>query len=155
MSDDGICAAAARELAARACLALDEADYAGFLALCSERFHYVIAVYSPELRREMIWLEHDLEGLRGLLDSVHEHLTRPDRPLRQLGASIVEAGPAGALQLNTSFTIVQTGTDGISRLWAAGRYHDTVVRAGAALRLQARRVALHSRDIGIGSHVPL
>lgn len=155
MSGAGISSADARELAARACLALDEADYDAFLALCSPGFRYAIEVYSPEIRRDMTWLEHDLDGMRGLLESVHQHLLRPDRPLRHLGASIVTGSQANALQLNTSFTILHTGTDGVTRLWAAGRYHDAIVVEAGSLRLLERRVALHTRDIGIGSHVPL
>ena len=54
---------AVRQLIGRACLALDDADFDTFLDLCATECHYRIRVWSPELDKEMIWLEHDRDGL--------------------------------------------------------------------------------------------
>lgn len=146
---------AARELVARSCLALDEEDGDGFLALCADDFRYRIEVASPELRRTMVWLEHDGDGLRELLGSLPEHLRRSGRLLRQLGASVSLSEDPQELRLGTSFSVVHTRLDGRSVLWAAGRYRDVIGLRGDTLRLCARTVDLHTRDLGIGSHVPL
>ena len=50
----------------RASLALDGADWTGFLNLCAPDFRYQISAYSPEIRRDMIWLDHDRAGLAQL-----------------------------------------------------------------------------------------
>ncbi len=47
----------------RSCRCLDEEDFAGYLDLCAVDFHYRITAHSPELRKEMIWLDHDRTGL--------------------------------------------------------------------------------------------
>ncbi len=145
----------ARALTARACQALDDEDYAAFTGLCSTTFRYAIRVYSPELRKDMTWLAHDLEGLRVLLEGLASHLRRPGQLLRHLGASVPDVQTDECIKLATSFVIYETGLDGRSLPWAVGRYHDVIIREGEALRLAERTVRLHTRDLGIGSHVPV
>jgi len=47
------------ELIARSCMALDAKDFAGYLELCDPGYRYTISAYSPEIRKEMVWLQHD------------------------------------------------------------------------------------------------
>ena len=145
----------ARALTARACQALDDEDYAGFTGLCGAMFRYAIRVYSPELRKDMTWLEHDLAGMTTMLESLQSHLRRPGQLLRHLGASIIHAHTDEQIELATSFVIFETGLDGRSHAWTVGRYHDVITHEGGYLRLAERSVRLHTRDLGIGSHVPL
>tara|TARA_B110000503_G_scaffold78280_1_gene120352 strand:+ start:13 stop:483 length:471 start_codon:yes stop_codon:yes gene_type:complete len=151
----GIDAAAARDLVALSCLALDNEDAAAFLALCAADFNYCIEVDSPELRRTMVWLEHDLDGLGELLTSIDDHLRRSGRLLRHLGATVVLEDDDACLRISTSFTVFHTALDGRTALWAAGRYHDDIGTVDNGLRLLRRTVHLHTRDLGIGSHVPI
>jgi methanesulfonate monooxygenase subunit beta len=145
----------AKALTARACQALDDEDYAGFTRLCSATFRYAIRVYSPELRKDMTWLEHDLAGMTTLFESLQSHLRRPGQLLRHLGASIIHAHTEEHIELATSFVIFETGLDGRSQAWVVGRYHDVITDEGGCLCMTERSVRLHTRDLGIGSHVPL
>ena len=43
---------------------LDERRWDDWLELTTRDFRYQIGAYSPEIRKEMTWLEHDREGLR-------------------------------------------------------------------------------------------
>lgn len=167
----GMSSAAAAELVARAALALDDEDFAGFLALCTGDFRYEARSWSPELRKWMTWLAQSRSELEALLAALPEHLRRRGRLLRQLGPTIVDAAadgePEGTLRATTSFAIFHTDPDGRTRLWVVGRYRDRiVVGAGGAggnegpagatgPRLAAREVVLDTRDLGIGSHVPI
>jgi methanesulfonate monooxygenase small subunit len=146
---------AARQLVARSCLALDDEDTQGFLSLCAPQFHYRIDVGSPELLSTMVWLEHDLAGLSELLGSLDDHLRRSGRLLRHLGASVQTAVDGTQLGLATSFTVLHTSLDGQTKLWAAGRYLDRIGLVDGKLQLLERVVDLHTRDLGIGSHVPV
>ncbi len=167
-------ASAAAELVARSALALDDEDFAGFLALCSADFRYEARSWSPELRKWMTWLAQSRTELEALLAALPEHLRRRGRLLRQLGPTIVDAdapGPgtegadagdtARTLRATTSFAIFHTDPDGRTRLWVVGRYRDRIVVDAAAapgkpgLRLAAREAVLDTRDLGIGSHVPI
>lgn len=169
----------AAELVARTALALDDEDFTGFLALCTADFRYEVRTWSPELRKWMTWLAQSRSELEALLAALPEHLRRRGRLLRQLGPTIVDAdvpepgaeragaAGAGALRATTSFAIFHTDPDGRTRLWVVGRYRDRIVvgAAGAGgnegpagatgARLASREVVLDTRDLGIGSHVPI
>ncbi len=162
----------AAELVARAALALDDEDFAGFLALCTSDFRYEARSWSPELRKWMTWLAQSRSELEALLAALPEHLRRRGRLLRQLGPTIIDSEPAvagesgngavtGALLATTSFAVFHTDPEGRTRLWVVGRYRDRIIpgaAAGAAsngVRLASREVVLDTRDLGIGSHVPI
>ncbi len=45
------------ELVYRSCLALDDKDFKGYLNLCDGGFRYMITTHSPEIRKDMVWLD--------------------------------------------------------------------------------------------------
>ena len=138
----------------RSCRCLDEEDFAGYLDLCAVDFHYRITAHSPELRKEMIWLDHDRKGLAALFENVPTHLRRPARLFRH--ASVCDVTTEGArARVETSLVVLATGFDGKTAVLAAGRYEDSVQLEGEAPLLLSRTVRLETRDLGIGSHVPI
>jgi methanesulfonate monooxygenase small subunit len=143
-----------RQLIGRAGLLLDDGHYEGFLALCAPDFSYRIRVWSPELARDMIWLEHDYGGLAQLFAALPEHLTRPGRLTRHVTVASIDAGPA-ALEVTSVVTIHHTDLEGCTSTLAVGRYVDRIVEQDGELRLKSREVQLDTRDLGIGSHAPL
>jgi 3-phenylpropionate/cinnamic acid dioxygenase small subunit len=134
---------------------LDELDFEAFLALCTTDFRYVVEVWSPDLRRDMIWFDHDRAGIEALFGSVHEHIVRPERTLRHLGQCLVDLEGADLASVDTSVAVFMTDTHGDSRLWAVGRYLDRVERHGGSWLLAQRVVRLETRNLGIGSHLPV
>jgi 3-phenylpropionate/cinnamic acid dioxygenase small subunit len=64
---------AIEEVIYRSCLALDEKDFKNYLALCDSGFRYRITAHSPEIRKDMIWLEHDKPGLQMLFTNLPRH----------------------------------------------------------------------------------
>src|SRR5439155_22910758 len=64
---------AIEELVYRSCLALDSGDYKGFLALCDPGFRYTITTHSPEIKRDMVWLDHDRKGMETLFTNLPRH----------------------------------------------------------------------------------
>lgn len=154
MSAAGVTAAAA-PLIARTALALDEEDYSQFLALCSADFRYEVRTWSPELRKWMTWLAQSRTELEALFATLPEHLRRRGRLLRQLGPTILDVPTPDGVRASTSFAIYHTDLEGRTRIWAVGRYRDRIVPSPHGARLTAREVVLDTRDLGIGSHVPL
>ena len=51
-----------RNIILLSCNSLNDHDFEGFLNLCVKDFKYSIKVFSPELLKDMVWLEHDYEG---------------------------------------------------------------------------------------------
>lgn len=147
---------AVRPLIGRLALSLDDGNFAAFLALCDDPFNYRIRVWSPELKKQMTWLEHDREGLTELFKSLPEHLQRPGRLHRQVTVATVDpSNTEGYLVVNSSFIVHHTNTEGQTQTLAVGRYLDVVNMTAKTILLTARDVMLETRDFGIGLHVPL
>ena len=54
-------------------MALDAKDFSGYLAMCDPAYRYAITAYSPEIRKEMTWLEHDHAGMKLLFGNLPKH----------------------------------------------------------------------------------
>lgn len=142
-----------RGLIHRACDCLDREAWDGFLALCTADFRYRITAHSPELRKPMVWFDHDRESLKALLDMVPQHLRRLGTLLRHVSVGAIDIN-GGAATAQSTFQIIHTDHDGRSHLLAVGRYHDVIDLGGGNTLLKSRDSRLETRDVGIGSHVP-
>ena len=145
---------AIEELIYRSCLALDARDYKAFLAMCEDDFRYTIATYSPEIRRDMVWLDHDRKGMETLFGNLPRHNSDHSPLTRHATVYTVEvdgnvANAVSALQV---FRTLLDG--GATELFAVGRFHDTVKLDGAGAKLARRLVKLDTRLLGYGYHVP-
>lgn len=145
---------AIEELIYRSCLALDAREYKAFLGMCENDFRYTIATYSPEIRRDMVWLDHDRKGMETLFGNLPKHNSDHSPLTRHATVYTVEidgnlANVVSALQV---FRTLLDG--GATELFAVGRFHDTVKLDGAAAKLARRLVKLDTRLLGYGYHVP-
>ena len=142
------------ELVYRSCLALDAKDYKAFLALCDDDFRYTISTYSPEIRREMVWLDHDRKGMETLFTNLPRHNSDHSPLTRHATVYTVEEKGAGA-EVVSALQVFKTELDGgATQLFAVGRFHDTVKLNGAGPRLARRVVRLDTRLLGYGYHIP-
>ena len=143
-----------RELIGAGALALDSEAYAEFLVRCAPGFSYRVTAESPELGQKMVWLEQSREELEKLFAALPEHLTRPGRLTRQVNVARISSVDDG-YSVTSTVSVFSTDFEGRSRLLAVGRYEDRVVIGQDCLQLQSRELQLDTRDLGIGSHVPL
>lgn len=142
------------ELVYRSCLALDDRDWKGFLALCEDDFRYSITAYSPEIRKDMVWLDHDRKGMDTLFTNLPRHNSDHSPITRHATVYTVNVGD-GTATVVSALQVFRTQLDGgASELFAVGRFHDTVKLNGAAPRLAKRVVKLDTRLLGYGYHVP-
>jgi methanesulfonate monooxygenase small subunit len=145
---------AAEELVYRSCLALDAKDYKAFLALCEEDFRYTISTYSPEIRKEMVWLDQDRKGMETLFTNLPRHNSDHSPLTRHATVYTVEEKGAGA-EVVSAQQVFKTELDGgATELFAVGRFYDTVKFNGAGARLARRVVRLDTRLLGYGYHIP-
>ena len=54
---------AVKDLIYQSCLVMDDERFDEYLALCTEDYQYKVTAYSPELRKEMVWLEQSRTDL--------------------------------------------------------------------------------------------
>jgi methanesulfonate monooxygenase subunit beta len=148
---------AVRGLIYRSCLRLDEGDFSGWLDLCAPEFRYAITAYSPEIRKEMTWLDHDRDGMEGLFKMLPKHNSDHSPLTRHASVYVVDLdGEGNVATAVTSVVVYRTAMDGgATDLFAVGKYFDTVSLEGETPLLAGRNVRLDTRELGIGSHFPL
>jgi methanesulfonate monooxygenase subunit beta len=143
---------AIEELVYRSCLALDAKDYKQFLELCDPEFRYTIATYSPEIRREMVWLDHDRKGMETLFTNLPRHNSDHSPLTRHATVYTVDMNGSNA-EVVSALQVFKTQLDGgATELFAVGRFHDTVNLQ--SLKLARRIVRLETRLLGYGYHIP-
>jgi methanesulfonate monooxygenase small subunit len=144
------------ELVYKSCLLLDDKDYNGYLDLCEPDFHYSITAHSPEIRRDMTWLDHDRKGMETLFAQLPRH-NSDHSPLTRHATvySVSVDESAKAADVVTALQVFRTELDGgATSLYAVGRYLDRVSLSNGAPKLTRRTVKLDTRMLGIGYHVP-
>jgi methanesulfonate monooxygenase subunit beta len=145
---------AIEELVYRSCLALDAGEYKTFLALCTPDFHYTVATYSPEIKREMVWLDQDRKGMETLFTNLPRH-NSDHSPLTRHATVYTIEGDGNQAKVVSTLQVFRTQLDGgATELFAVGRFHDTVALDGGAPKLARRLVKLETRQLGFGYHVP-
>jgi methanesulfonate monooxygenase subunit beta len=147
---------AVEELVYRSCLLLDDLDFAGFLGLCTDDFRYSVEAYSPEIRREMVWLDHDKAGMKALFENLPRHVSDRAPLMRHATVYTVDFDAAGTrATVVSALQVFRTALEGgMSGLFAVGKLYDTVNAADGRVGLARRVVRLATRDLGIGSHIP-
>ena len=142
------------ELIYRSCLALDQRDFKAFLALCDADFRYTITTHSPEIRRDMVWLDHDRSGMETLFTNLPRHNSDHSPLTRHATVYTVEIKGAAA-EVVSALQVFKTALDGgATELFAVGRFHDTVVYRNSSPLLSKRVVRLETRLLGFGYHIP-
>ena len=141
----------------RSCLALDEKNFAGYLDLCDPAFHYAITAYSPEIRKEMTWLEHDKEGMKTLFTNLPKHNSDHSPLSRHSTVYTVEQDEAKQqAKVVSALQIYRTELDGgATTLFAVGKVYDTITFNGGSPKLLDRNIRLDTRMLGFGYHIPL
>ena len=147
---------AVEELVYRTCMKLDALDFSGCLALCDEKFHYIITAYSPEIKKEMTWLEHDNAGMQLLFKNLPKHNSDKSLLSRHATVYTMEFKEDGKqAEVTSGLQVYRTTLDGgATELFAVGKMHDTVVINQDGARLLDRHIKLDTRMFGIGFHIP-
>jgi methanesulfonate monooxygenase small subunit len=135
---------------------LDERDFEGFLKLCDADFRYTIHTYAPEIRGEMVWLDHDKAGMQTLFRNLPRHHSDPSPLTRHVTVYTVAFDePRTQATVVSALQVFRTTLDGgETSLFAVGKWHDTVKLADGKALLGKRAVRLDTRQLGMGSHIP-
>ena len=137
-------------------MALDDKQFNAYLDLCDPAFHYKITAYSPEIRKNMVWLEHDKAGLQGLFTTLPKHNSDQSPLTRHVTVyTVSEDAATQQAQVVSALQVFKTALDGgATELFAVGKLYDVVSLAGDAPKLLAREVRLQTRMLGFGYHIP-
>lgn len=144
-----------RDAIFRSCVLLDEERFDDYLALWLPEGRYRITSWSPDLRRELVLLDLRMDDYRALLENVTNHERMLGTFSRHVTGQLIEHGGNGAAHATSSLLVVHTDVDGVSQLFATGKYLDDLDLTGEAARLRSREVRLETRQLGPGSHIPM
>lgn len=143
------------ELMAQLCSRLDQNDYEGYLALCAADFSYRISAYSPEIRRDMLWLEKDKEGMTALIQLLPKQNMDRTPLTRHFNMCTVSPSQDDTHDVRSTLQVFRTEhSGGETSLVAIGEYLDKVRVTPEGPLLVNREVRLQTRMLGKGYHVP-
>ena len=134
---------------------LDDEDYDAYLELCAPVFRYRITTYSPDLRKDQVWLDHDREGMAELFGNIQYHVRLPGTFFRHGHVYRIDRNGNGVAKALTSMVVHYTEPVGDSRVFALCRYHDDIDLSSGTPLLASREVRLETRQLGTGSHIPM
>lgn len=148
------------ELVCESARLLDERRFGEWLDLSAPEFRYRIESYSPELRRDMTWLDHDRAGMTALIELLPKHHVDGSDLLRHVSVGRIDAEGDRASS-TSSLAIFRTARDvgdvhvdgGSSQLFLVGHYRDKFRLAGERWLLSERVVRVQTRELGTGSHL--
>lgn len=138
----------------KSCLLLDQEDFKGYLTLYDDEMRYAVETYSPELRKDMVWLDHDRGEMNHLIKMLGQHVRMLGRFSRHASVYAVEGSDEKWTAIS-SLMLHHTNPDGETKLMAVGRYDDEIVVKNKKPLLASRKVVLQTRDLGPGIHVPI
>ncbi len=152
---------AVRDVIYRSCLTLDHMDFEGFFGLCAPEFQYVISTFSPELRKDIVWMDRDLAEMKTLVETLPLHVSEHNLRLdlsRHVTVYTVDFSDdlrtAEALSTLQVFTTFRNG--GATDLFAVAKYCDIVRMSRGVAKLLRREVRLDTRLLGeTGTLLPL
>jgi methanesulfonate monooxygenase small subunit len=142
------------ELVYRSCLALDDRDFKAFLDLCDEGFRYKVTAYSPEIRKDMVWLDHDKRGMETLFTNLPRH-NSDHSPLTRHATVYTVKVQGQEAEVVSALQVFRTALDGgATELYSVARLIDKVKLDGGTPKLASRVVRMETRQLGFGSHIP-
>jgi len=142
------------ELVYRSCLALDDRDFKAFLDLCDESFRYKVTAFSPEIRKDMVWLDHDKRGMETLFTNLPRH-NSDHSPLTRHATVYTVKQQGTEAEVVSALQVFRTALDGgATELYSVARLIDTVKLDGGTPKLARRVVKIETRQLGFGSHIP-
>lgn len=145
----------AKRLVSLSCLLLDEEKFDDYLALYADGSRYSIRAYSPDLGKDLSLLDLDRPELQTLFTNLRKHVRLSGRFLRLANSSLAESNGEHAVTLTTTVLVTHTDLEGVSRVFAAGRYLDKIEVKGGKALIMEREVRVDTRQFGTGSHIPL
>ena len=157
-------ASVVRDTIYRATMALDDQKWEDWLGLCEPEFHYAITAFSPEINKDMIYLQGKRKDMEGLVKLLPKHNTDHSPLRRHTSVYTVEvADDMSSAEAVSSFVIYQNMLDGVnshldsgeSRLFLVGKYYDKFKLEDGKAKFVNREVRLDNRRLDKGSHWPL
>ena len=155
MSKNGVDAAAhVRDTIYRATIMLDDQRWDDWLGLCAEEFHYAIKAFSPEINKDMTYLQGSRKDMASLIRLLPKHNTDHSLLRRHTSVYTVDVSDDGSkASAISAFVVYQNLLDGVnshidageSRLFLVGKYYDELAIEDGVPKFTKREVRIDER----------
>lgn len=144
------------ELVYRSCLLLDDKDFRGYLELCDPDYRYSVTAHSPEIHKDMVWLDHDKAEMQTLFNNLPRHNSDHSPLSRHATVYTVEVDDTKKeASVVSALQVFKTTLDGgETELFGVGKMYDRIRLNGTEAKLLSRTIKLDTRMLGIGYHIP-
>jgi 3-phenylpropionate/cinnamic acid dioxygenase small subunit len=133
---------------------LDEEDFDHYAALFAENGEYRLETKAPQVAHPMTWVWLNRQELSDLLASAPKHVWNTG--LRSHLISVEEVNVDGDCAHSwAAFSVFHTDDDGVTQLYAVGRYEDRWQKAHDDWRLLKRVTRLQTRVLSPASAIPV
>ena len=148
----------------RATIFLDDQRWDDWLGLCDEDFHYSIKSFSPEINKDMTYLQGSRGDMANLIRLLPKHNTDHSLLRRHTSVYTIDLSADGKQATAISaFVVYQNMLDGVnshldageSHLFLVGKYYDTFAIKDGAPKFIKREVRIDERRLDKGSHWPI
>lgn len=133
---------------------LDQENFKEYLSLFCDDAEYQVVSNVPEIDQTVAWLDLTKLNLESLLMSTERHVWNTGLRTHQISAPAFTFGPTYADAVST-VSIFRTDSDGATKLYAVGQYHDRWVRSIDSWRLSRRTLRLDTRVLAPPSGMPM
>lgn len=153
----------ARKLVFKTCHYMNSENWKSYLELCDpNEFHYQVTCYSPEIRKQQIWADHNYKSMKSTFDLLPRHNSDHSKLIRHANVIDVDTNQDNQIVVTSGLTIYKTQLDGTqsyvesgqTSLYLIGTYRDIVNLHGDRAILLSRTVELETRQLDVGSHKP-
>lgn len=144
-----------RTLISRSGRFLDDHAYADFIDLLTPDGSYTLEADSEEIGQRMIWLSMPRDELGALLEESPQHIHDLATRTHQVNVDEIEINGETA-DAQSTFSVFRTDQNGLTQIYAVGRYNDHLVRNGSGdWRIQERRARVTTRMFRTPTPMPL
>lgn len=133
---------------------LDSEKFVDWLGMFERSGVYEVHTYSPEIKKNMVWMSYSRDQMETLLlKELPNHLREDAKRAHIVSVQDVQRGDEGISALSR-FMVCKTSSKGETSLYATGTYTDLIDRAAEGGYLIARRkVALDTRMFDVFPHI--
>ena len=148
----------------KASLYLDEFRWDEWLELCDKDFYYSIQAFSPEIDKNMIYLDGTYDQMKSITEMLPKHNTDRSPLSRHTVVYTIDVdNEKGTADAVSSLAVYQTQLDGInshvlageSNLFMVGKYRDKFKLNNGKPKFIERITQLDTRRLDKGSHWPI
>ena len=145
---------AIRELVVSSGRLLDKGRFEDFVGLFAANARYSMEAQTPDIQRNVVWLECNQTELAKLFIDMPLHVRDEASRMHLISVDSVRVRQERA-EAHSSFVVFRINIDGVAKVYAIGTYEDELALIEGDWKLTRRAVRLDNRRLASATPLPL